>query len=130
MYDGIDFSDRRSKRQSCYLVHPSLGPDGLSSNQRRLLRFIADRINRGLSPPNLREIAEEFGWKAHNSSVLKFKSLERKGYLCRAFNESRSHVPIVVPHEDGTGTVVIEGVEHTGKLTHNGDFWTIDARDS
>jgi SOS-response transcriptional repressor LexA len=54
----------------------------LSPQQRRVLMYVAFRIDTG-PPPTHQEVLDWFGWKSLNYVVLVYKALVNKGYLYR-----------------------------------------------
>ena len=67
--------------------------DELTDRQKEILQFIVrESENRGF-PPTIREIGEEMDIKSTNGVNDHLKALERKGYLTRGEQQSRSLVP-------------------------------------
>jgi repressor LexA len=65
----------------------------LTERQREILSFIVrETENRGF-PPTIREIGEEMDIRSTNGVNDHLKALERKGYLLRGEQQSRSLVP-------------------------------------
>ncbi|HZA14691.1 MAG TPA: transcriptional repressor LexA [Myxococcaceae bacterium] len=65
----------------------------LTQRQRQILSFIVrEAENRGF-PPTIREIGEQMGINSTNGVNDHLKALERKGYLLRGEQQSRSLVP-------------------------------------
>ena len=65
----------------------------LTDRQREILSFIVKETeNRGF-PPTIREIGEEMDIRSTNGVNDHLKALERKGYLTRGEQQSRSLVP-------------------------------------
>lgn len=61
----------------------------LTSKQRRVLDFIANRIQRNGAPPTIREIGKRFRMSSTNSVRDVLKALVRKGYIRRKALVSR-----------------------------------------
>lgn len=59
-----------------------------TQRQREILKFIADRIRRGM-PPTIREIGEQFGIGSTNGVNDHLKALERKEFLLRGETTAR-----------------------------------------
>src|ERR1700759_3140751 len=57
--------------------------DALTTNQRRVLDFIQDHLERHGVAPSLREIAENLGLSSHSSAQDYVEALIRKGVLER-----------------------------------------------
>lgn len=67
--------------------------DELTDRQKEILQFIVrESENRGF-PPTIREIGEEMDIRSTNGVNDHLKALERKGYLTRGEQQSRSLVP-------------------------------------
>ena len=67
--------------------------DELTDRQKEILQFIVrESEDRGF-PPTIREIGEEMDIKSTNGVNDHLKALERKGYLTRGEQQSRSLVP-------------------------------------
>src|SRR6476620_6187749 len=65
----------------------------LTDRQKEILQFILKETeNRGF-PPTIREIGEQMGIRSTNGVNDHLKALERKGYLNRGEQQSRSLVP-------------------------------------
>jgi repressor LexA len=67
--------------------------DELTDRQKEILRFIARTTEERGFPPTIREIGGEFSIKSTNGVNDHLKALERKGYLNRGEQKSRSLVP-------------------------------------
>jgi len=67
--------------------------DALTDRQKDVLRFIARTTHERGFPPTIREIGEEFSIRSTNGVNDHLKALERKGYLSRGEQKSRSLVP-------------------------------------
>jgi len=70
---------------------PDGPPDesGLTPRQRRVLDEIRSSVERRGYPPSMREIGEAVGLTSSSSVSHQLATLERKGYIKRAYNESR-----------------------------------------
>lgn len=62
----------------------------LTRRQREVLDFVTDFIRTKRYSPSLDEIARHFGLQSVASVHRRVKNLERKGYITRDFNRSRS----------------------------------------
>ncbi len=67
--------------------------DELTDRQKEILRYIAKTTEERGFPPTIREIGGEFDIKSTNGVNDHLKALERKGYLSRGEQKSRSLVP-------------------------------------
>jgi len=67
--------------------------DTLTQRQMEILRFIARTTEERGFPPTIREIGGEFNIRSTNGVNDHLKALERKGYLNRGEQKSRSFVP-------------------------------------
>jgi repressor LexA len=67
--------------------------DTLTDRQKDVLRFIARTTEERGFPPTIREIGEQFSIRSTNGVNDHLKALERKGYLSRGEQQSRSLVP-------------------------------------
>ncbi|HEY3445950.1 MAG TPA: transcriptional repressor LexA [Myxococcales bacterium] len=67
--------------------------DELTDRQKEILRYIARTTEERGFPPTIREIGGEFEIKSTNGVNDHLKALERKGYLSRGEQKSRSLVP-------------------------------------
>ncbi|MBM4379375.1 MAG: transcriptional repressor LexA [Deltaproteobacteria bacterium] len=65
----------------------------LTERQREILNFIARESELRGFPPTIREIGEEMDIRSTNGVNDHLKALERKGYLLRGEQQSRSLVP-------------------------------------
>lgn len=65
----------------------------LTERQKEILRFIARAAEERGFPPTIREIGSEFGIRSTNGVNDHLKALERKGYLSRHDQQSRTLVP-------------------------------------
>lgn len=66
----------------------------LTEKQRRILRFIVERIDEHGAPPTVREIAERFGFASPASAQGHLNALEKKGYIRRRAGLARSIEPV------------------------------------
>ncbi|HET9065953.1 MAG TPA: transcriptional repressor LexA [Gemmatimonadales bacterium] len=62
----------------------------LTRKQREILDFLTQAIDRQGFAPSFEEIAEEFGYQSLATVHEHLTNLERKGYIRRSYNESRS----------------------------------------
>jgi len=62
----------------------------LTRKQRNILDYLTRAINQLGYAPSLEEIAEEFGYQSLATVHEHLTNLERKGYIRRSYNESRS----------------------------------------
>jgi repressor LexA len=62
----------------------------LTRKQREILDFLTSSIARQGFAPSLEEIAEQFNYQSISTVHEHLSNLERKGYIRRTFNESRS----------------------------------------
>ncbi len=67
--------------------------DELTDRQREILDFIVSTSEERGYPPTIREIGEQMDIRSTNGVNDHLKALERKGYLTRAEQQSRSLVP-------------------------------------
>src|SRR6476619_1601349 len=65
----------------------------LTDRQREILHFIVRQTEERGFPPTIREIGEEMDIRSTNGVNDHLKALERKGYLLRGEQQSRSLVP-------------------------------------
>src|SRR5919107_1897100 len=65
----------------------------LTDRQREILSFIVKETESRGFPPTIREIGEEMDIRSTNGVNDHLKALERKGYLLRGEQQSRSLVP-------------------------------------
>jgi len=61
----------------------------LTTKQEKVLTFIQEIVEQNL-PPTIREIAQELGFSSTGTVRDYLKALEKKGYLKRGLNKSRS----------------------------------------
>jgi repressor LexA len=67
--------------------------DELTDRQKQILQFIVTESEGRGFPPTIREIGEEMDIRSTNGVNDHLKALERKGYLTRGEQQSRSLVP-------------------------------------
>jgi repressor LexA len=77
----------------------------LTRKQREILDFLTSTIERQGFAPSFEEIAEQFGYQSLATVHEHLTNLERKGYIQRSFNESRSIE--VLPPRGTTGATEI-----------------------
>lgn len=77
----------------------------LTRKQREILDFLISTIERQGFAPSFEEIAEQFGYQSLATVHEHLTNLERKGYIRRSFNESRSIE--VLPPRGTTGATEI-----------------------
>ncbi len=66
--------------------------EGLTARQRDILQFIVESSEQKHYPPSIREIGVKFGIRSTNGVNDHLRALERKGYLTRTDQTSRSLV--------------------------------------
>ncbi len=66
----------------------------LTDRQQLVLDFIQDRIDTQGYPPTIREIGEHLGIKSTNGVSDHIKALEKKGFLTREGQKSRTLMPV------------------------------------
>src|SRR6266850_1701617 len=66
----------------------------LTERQQMVLRFIESRLASWGYPPTIREIGEHLGIRSTNGVNDHLKALEKKGFLTRQGQKSRTLVPI------------------------------------
>src|SRR5579871_770370 len=71
----------------------TLTMEELTERQREILKFIVKETEARGFPPTIREIGEEMDIRSTNGVNDHLKALERKGYLNRGEQQSRSLVP-------------------------------------
>lgn len=71
-------------------VSASAKRDSLTTRQKEIYDFLADKINNRGYGPTVREIGEEFNIKSPNGVMCHLKALERKGLIRRESNMSRA----------------------------------------
>jgi repressor LexA len=79
--------------------HDTVGSDGLTPRQRRVLEVIREWVERRGYPPSVREIGEAVGLTSTSSVAHQLRALERKGYLRRDPNRPRA-VGVLPPDAD------------------------------
>lgn len=84
----------------------------LTRRQQDVLRFIQSQIHQLGYPPTIREIGKELGLRSTNGVNDHLKALERKGYISREDNKSRS-LRLLVRLEDEPHTQ-IDDAAHEG----------------
>ena len=62
----------------------------LTARQQRVYDFISNKIRSQGFGPTIREITDEFGWKSPTAALAHLQALEKKGYIKREPNISRS----------------------------------------
>jgi repressor LexA len=62
----------------------------LTAAQRRVLDFIQGEVQAGRSIPTLREIAANFGFRAHRAAACHLEALKRKGFVASEAGKARS----------------------------------------
>lgn len=77
----------------------------LTRKQREILDFLRATIERHGFAPSFEEIAEQFGYQSLATVHEHLTNLERKGYIRRSFNESRSIE--LLPPRGSTGATEI-----------------------
>jgi repressor LexA len=77
----------------------------LTRKQSEILKFLERSIQRHGYAPSLEEIASEFEYQSLATVHEHLSNLERKGYIRRSFNESRSIE--LVPQRGSTGATEI-----------------------
>ena len=76
-----------------------VGPDGLTTRQRRILATIADSLKTRGYPPTMREIGESVGLTSPSSVKYQLTALETKGYIRRDPHRPRA---MEIVHPDHT----------------------------
>lgn len=77
----------------------------LTQKQTQILAFLQDfKLREGVAP-TYREISKHFGFKSTKAASDHITALERKGYVRRHGNRSRS-IEIVTPESVSTGNVI------------------------
>ena len=100
----------------------------LTKRQKEILDYIEGFIDVRGYAPSFEEIAEEFGYSSLATVHEHLSNLERKGYIRKAYNESRSIELVGTPKPDGSGIELpllgmvaaglpIEAIEDTETLT-------------
>lgn len=75
----------------------------LTKRQREILDFIESFIQSSGYSPSFEEIAKFFGYRSLATVHEHISNLERKGYIRRNYNESRSVEPLESAHALGAG---------------------------
>jgi repressor LexA len=102
--EGTDGTDSTAQGASVHpfpedTVQDSVGSDGLTPRQRRILEVIREWVDRRGYPPSVREIGEAVGLTSTSSVAHQLRALERKGYLRRDPNRPRA-VGVLPPDAD------------------------------
>lgn len=93
--------------------------DELTHKQREVLRFIREKIQQNI-PPTIREIAKHMGFSSTGTVRDYLMALERKGYLKRRGNLSRSiellkeklnRIPIIANIPAGNPDIAYEDIQ-------------------
>jgi repressor LexA len=63
---------------------------GLTKAQQRVLDFIQREVRAGKAVPTLREIAAEFGYRAHRAAACHLEALKKKGFIESDTGKARS----------------------------------------
>jgi repressor LexA len=63
---------------------------GLTKAQQRVLDFIQKEVRAGKAVPTLREIAAEFGYRAHRAAACHLEALKKKGFIESDTGKARS----------------------------------------
>jgi len=74
----------------------TIGDDGLTMRQRKVLEVIRNSVDRRGYPPSIREIAESVGLTSPSSVAYQLEALENKGFLRRDPRRPRA-VEVVSP---------------------------------
>lgn len=77
----------------------------LTRKQREILDFLTQAIDRQGFAPSFEEIAEEFGYQSLATVHEHLTNLERKGYIRRSYNESRS-IEVLPPRGSSGATEI------------------------
>lgn len=114
--------------------------DELTEKQERVLAFIRDEAKQSGTTPTIREIADFMGIRSPNGVVGHLVALERKGFITRGENKSRSirvtkaakktissdeqSLPLAGRVAAGAMTEAVEQSEriHFGRMFQKGDF--------
>ncbi len=78
-----------SEEERMYLARMK-GSTVLTPRQEGIYKYIRSRILAGDPPPTVREIADHFGIRSPNGVMCHLKAIEKKGYIVRDENLSRS----------------------------------------
>ena len=104
----------------------------LTARQARVFDFILEVTEKNGYAPSIREIADEMGFTSPNGVTGHLKALERKGYIERTSNKSRSIVP-TEEFREGRAGMPLSGVVSAGSFMQAyeqeeridiGDWWT------
>lgn len=99
----------------------------LTAKQRRVLKFIYDRIRLKQLPPTIREIAKEFGFSSTGTVRDYLRALANKGYIRVGANKSRAielvkdtvfALPIMGKVQAGMPTLAVQDIESYLDLDH------------
>ncbi len=77
----------------------------LTKRQREILEFLQSHISEQGYAPSFEEIAERFGFQSLATVHEHLTNLEKKGYIHRAYNESRS-IEVLPPRGTASATEV------------------------
>ncbi len=100
----------------------------LTKRQKQVLDYLTEYISDHGYAPSFEEIAQHFGYTSLATVHEHLSNLERKGYIRKAYNESRSIELVGTPKPDGSGIELpllgmvaaglpIEAIEDTETLT-------------
>jgi repressor LexA len=100
----------------------------LTKRQKQVLDYVTEYISDHGYAPSFEEIAQHFGYTSLATVHEHLSNLERKGYIRKAYNESRSIELVGTPKPDGSGIELpllgmvaaglpIEAIEDTETLT-------------
>ena len=78
----------------------------LTKRQREILDFIESFIQSSGYSPSFEEIAKFFGYRSLATVHEHLSNLERKGYIRRNYNESRSVEPLEATHHRATAAAL------------------------
>jgi repressor LexA len=78
----------------------------LTKRQREILDFIESFIQSSGYSPSFEEIAKFFGYRSLATVHEHLSNLERKGYIRRNYNESRSVEPLETTHHRATAAAL------------------------
>jgi repressor LexA len=78
----------------------------LTKRQREILDFIDSFIQSSGYSPSFEEIAKFFGYRSLATVHEHLSNLERKGYIRRNYNESRSVEPLETTHHQATAAAL------------------------
>src|SRR5690349_2983228 len=77
-----------------YTIHLDSMTD-LTVRQQRILDFIRAEARAGRPAPTLREIAQQFGFRAHRAAACHLAAIKAKGFIKWQSGKARSLRPIV-----------------------------------